>query len=258
MTKNLITGATLQSLVPNYKNLKIDFEDDGVILLEGSPEQVNTASEALENEIERLSNGHRSEVVDQKLNHHAIEKHDTLMPKLKKNKNGVQINIPDESNFTISTNNITSDKTIRTSIKNIQAIIDDLFKQANKLEERLDKNEDDKDFYEAVKSLFKQSNDLLKKFDITLKWNSKANELDTLQEANISKNLKKEKTADPCNGVQRDGEFNIKIDSNIESKLEIPSFIFLFDGKFGIEIVENGQKRILKNIFGKIVYLKLL
>jgi exosome complex RNA-binding protein Rrp4 len=91
-------GATLQSLVPNQDKLKIDFEDGGVIYLEGPPEQVNTASQALEKEIERLSKDLCSEVVtvDPKLHRHVIGKHGSLVSKLK-NENDVQITIPDES-----------------------------------------------------------------------------------------------------------------------------------------------------------------
>uniref|UniRef100_A0A914Y922 K Homology domain-containing protein n=1 Tax=Panagrolaimus superbus TaxID=310955 RepID=A0A914Y922_9BILA len=91
-------GATLQSLVPNQDKLKIDFEDGGVIYLEGSPEQVNTASQALEKEIERLSKDLTSEIVTVPVNlhRHIIGKSGSLVTKLK-NENDVNINIPDES-----------------------------------------------------------------------------------------------------------------------------------------------------------------
>jgi hypothetical protein len=91
-------GATLQSLVPNQDKLKIDFEDGGVIYLEGSPDAVNAASQSLESEIERLSKDLSSEVINvpATLHRHIVGRNGSLVTKLK-NENDVQISIPDES-----------------------------------------------------------------------------------------------------------------------------------------------------------------
>jgi hypothetical protein len=91
-------GATLQSLVPNQDKLKIDFEDGGVIYLEGPPEQVNNASQSLEKEIERLSKDLSSELVNvpAALHKHIVGRSGSLVTKLK-NEYDVQITIPDES-----------------------------------------------------------------------------------------------------------------------------------------------------------------
>ena len=51
------------SLVPNHDKLKIDFDETGVIYLEGPPDQIDCARKAVDNEIARLSKDLSSEVV---------------------------------------------------------------------------------------------------------------------------------------------------------------------------------------------------
>uniref|UniRef100_A0A7E4VJH2 Vigilin 1 n=1 Tax=Panagrellus redivivus TaxID=6233 RepID=A0A7E4VJH2_PANRE len=91
-------GATLASLVPNQDKLKIDFEDGGIVFIEGPPEQVNAAAEALEQEVARLTKELASDVVKvpANLHRHIVGRNGALVNKLKAD-NDVQITIPDES-----------------------------------------------------------------------------------------------------------------------------------------------------------------
>ena len=91
-------GATLNQLVPKQDKLKIDFEDGGVIYLEGPPEQVNAAADSLQKEITRLTKEVSSETikVPANLHRHIVGRNGALVNKLKSD-NEVQIIIPDES-----------------------------------------------------------------------------------------------------------------------------------------------------------------
>uniref|UniRef100_A0A914PCD5 K Homology domain-containing protein n=1 Tax=Panagrolaimus davidi TaxID=227884 RepID=A0A914PCD5_9BILA len=176
-------------------------------------EQINTASEALEKEIEKLSNGHRSEVVDQKLNHDTIEKDS------------------DESTFNskMSTNAVASDQP--------------------PLQESNAENVQTK--HEGLRLLIKQAkkcHDLQKEFNSTIKPYSKKSELVTLEENNnrvneIIKNLETCVENDIIQ-LQNDEIFGTKNDSD-STKFGLPSFIFLIDGRFGIEIYESGTTKML-------------
>uniref|UniRef100_A0AC35FX99 C-type lectin domain-containing protein n=1 Tax=Panagrolaimus sp. PS1159 TaxID=55785 RepID=A0AC35FX99_9BILA len=187
-------------------------------------DQVNTASEALEKEIEKLSNDHRSEIVRRKLNHDAIEKHDTLVPKLK-NENGVQIDVPGKSttsNLKMSTNAIASDQPLQVyNGENVQ-----------------------------TKHDAKKCHDLQTEFNNTVKPYSKKFEFVTLKKENnrvneIIMNLETCVQNDTTQ-LQNDEKFGNKNDSN-STKFGIPSFNFLFDGRFGIEIYENGTTKMLND-----------
>lgn len=91
-------GATLQALVPKQDKLKLEFEDGGLIYLEGSPEAVKMANNALSAEIARLTKELASEVVHvaPNLHRHVIGRNGALVNKLKE-ENNVQITIPNES-----------------------------------------------------------------------------------------------------------------------------------------------------------------
>lgn len=90
-------GSTLQALVPNKDKVQIDFEDGGVILLEGAPEYVKAAQTALNNEIARLEKEMSSETikVHPSLHRHVIGRGGSLITKIKE-ETGVQILIPNE------------------------------------------------------------------------------------------------------------------------------------------------------------------
>jgi transcription antitermination factor NusA-like protein len=91
-------GATLQALVPRQEKLKIDFEDGGVIYLEGPLEAVNNAFDALTAEINRLSKDMASEAirVPSNLHRHIIGKNGANVNKIKEDFD-VQISIPSEN-----------------------------------------------------------------------------------------------------------------------------------------------------------------
>uniref|UniRef100_A0A915E443 K Homology domain-containing protein n=1 Tax=Ditylenchus dipsaci TaxID=166011 RepID=A0A915E443_9BILA len=91
-------GATLQSLVPKQDKLKLEFEDGGLIYLEGPPEAVKAAQTALNAEISRLTKELSSEVVKVApgLHRHIIGRNGALVNKLKDD-NDVQIAIPNET-----------------------------------------------------------------------------------------------------------------------------------------------------------------
>jgi hypothetical protein len=90
-------GATLQALVPKQDRLKIDFEDGGLIYLEGPPEAVKSAAAALSGEIGRLTKEMSSESihVPPALHRHIIGRSGALVNKLK-DEHDVQIRIPNE------------------------------------------------------------------------------------------------------------------------------------------------------------------
>lgn len=90
-------GSTLQALVPNKEKVQIDFYDGGVIFLEGAPEDVKAAQNALSNEIKRLSEEMSSETirVHPSLHRHVIGRGGALISKIKE-ETGVQIIIPNE------------------------------------------------------------------------------------------------------------------------------------------------------------------
>lgn len=90
-------GSTLQALVPNKEKVQIDFEDGGLIFLEGSPEDVKVAQAALETEIKRLTAEMSSEMikVHPSLHRHVIGRGGALISKIK-DETGVQITIPNE------------------------------------------------------------------------------------------------------------------------------------------------------------------
>lgn len=91
-------GATLQSLVPKQEKLKLEFEDGGLIYLEGPPETVKAAQQALNVEIARLTKELSSEVVrvPPAFHRHLIGRNGALVNKLK-DENDVQIAIPLET-----------------------------------------------------------------------------------------------------------------------------------------------------------------
>jgi exosome complex RNA-binding protein Rrp4/ribosomal protein S3 len=91
-------GATLQALVPNQDKLKLEFEDGGLIYLEGPPETVKAAQQALNVEIARLTKEMASEglKVPPNLHRHIIGRNGALVNKLKE-ENDVNIIIPHES-----------------------------------------------------------------------------------------------------------------------------------------------------------------
>ncbi|VDN04210.1 unnamed protein product [Thelazia callipaeda] len=89
-------GATLESLVPNKDKVQIGFEQDGLIYLEGAPEEVKKAQVSLLNEINRLSEEMSSEIikVHPSLHRHVIGRGGALSSI--KDETGVQITIPNE------------------------------------------------------------------------------------------------------------------------------------------------------------------
>lgn len=99
MRRHLIgpKGQNLQSLVPNQDKLKIDF-DDGIIYIEGPPEQVKQAQSKLSAEISRLGDEYCSDVmhVAPNLHRHVIGRSGALVNKLKEEFD-VQISVPNES-----------------------------------------------------------------------------------------------------------------------------------------------------------------
>ncbi|VDK29175.1 unnamed protein product [Gongylonema pulchrum] len=90
-------GSTLQTLVPNRDRVQIGFENDGLIYLEGSPEDVKKAQASLLNEIDRLTEEMSSETikVHPSLHRHVIGRGGALISKIKE-ETGVQITIPHE------------------------------------------------------------------------------------------------------------------------------------------------------------------
>jgi hypothetical protein len=68
-----------QNLIPNQEKLKIDF-DDGIIYIEGPPEQVRNAQSKLSAEISRLGNEYCSDVIHvaPALHRHVIGRSGTL------------------------------------------------------------------------------------------------------------------------------------------------------------------------------------
>uniref|UniRef100_A0A0R3RY71 Vigilin n=1 Tax=Elaeophora elaphi TaxID=1147741 RepID=A0A0R3RY71_9BILA len=90
-------GATLETLVPNKDKVQIAFEQDGLIYLEGAPEEVKKAQMSLLCEIERLTEEMSSETikVSPSLHRHVIGRGGALISKIK-DETGVQISIPNE------------------------------------------------------------------------------------------------------------------------------------------------------------------
>nr|CAD2180551.1 unnamed protein product [Meloidogyne enterolobii] len=99
MRRHLIgpRGANLQNLVPHQENLRLDFEE-GLIYIEGPPEEVLQAKQKLSKEITRLGNEFCSEVmhVAPSLHRHIIGKSGSVVNKLKEDFD-VQIFVPNES-----------------------------------------------------------------------------------------------------------------------------------------------------------------
>uniref|UniRef100_A0A915EMX8 K Homology domain-containing protein n=1 Tax=Ditylenchus dipsaci TaxID=166011 RepID=A0A915EMX8_9BILA len=91
-------GATLQSLVPKQDKLKLEFEDGGLIYLEGPPEAVKAAKTALNAEISRLTKELSSEVVKVApgLHGHIIGRNGSLVNKLEDD-NDVKITRPNQT-----------------------------------------------------------------------------------------------------------------------------------------------------------------
>uniref|UniRef100_A0A0N5A8M1 Vigilin n=1 Tax=Syphacia muris TaxID=451379 RepID=A0A0N5A8M1_9BILA len=91
-------GSTLQALVPNKDKVQIDFEDGGVIIIEGAPEYVKAAETALKKEVARLEEEMSSETmkVRPSLHRHVIGRGGSLITKIK-DETGVQIIIPNEA-----------------------------------------------------------------------------------------------------------------------------------------------------------------
>lgn len=90
-------GATLETLVPNKDKVQIGFEPDGLIYLEGAPEEVKKAQMSLLCEIKRLTEEMSSETVkvSPSLHRHVIGRGGSLISKIK-DATGVQISIPNE------------------------------------------------------------------------------------------------------------------------------------------------------------------
>ncbi|VBB30290.1 unnamed protein product [Acanthocheilonema viteae] len=90
-------GATLETLVPNKDKVQIGFEQDGLIYLEGAPEEVKKAQMSLLCEIKRLTDEMSSETirVSPSLHRHVIGRGGALISKIK-DETGVQISIPNE------------------------------------------------------------------------------------------------------------------------------------------------------------------
>ncbi|OZC06636.1 hypothetical protein X798_06373 [Onchocerca flexuosa] len=90
-------GATLENLVPNKDKVQIGFEQDGLIYLEGAPEEVKKAQMSLGCEIKRLTEKMSSETikVSPSLHRHVIGRGGALISKIK-DETGVQISIPNE------------------------------------------------------------------------------------------------------------------------------------------------------------------
>ncbi|KAI6172476.1 ViGiLN-like protein [Aphelenchoides besseyi] len=90
-------GSKLQELVPKQDRLNVEFEDGGVIYIEGPPEAIKSASTALQKEIDRLTKEMASEVVKvpSYLHRHIIGRQGASISKIK-NDFDVQITIPDE------------------------------------------------------------------------------------------------------------------------------------------------------------------
>ena len=106
-------GATLQQLVPKQDRLNVEFEDGGMIFIEGPPEAVKNANAALRAEIERLTTEMAIEIVKVKpyLHRHIIGRQGALSRRVRaarkilhiqflvskiKNDHDVRITIPDE------------------------------------------------------------------------------------------------------------------------------------------------------------------
>ncbi|EJD75804.1 KH domain-containing protein [Loa loa] len=90
-------GTTLENLVPNKDKVQIAFEQDGLIYLEGAPEEVKKAHTSLLCEIKRLTEEMTSETikVSPSLHRHVIGRGGALISKIK-DETGVQISIPNE------------------------------------------------------------------------------------------------------------------------------------------------------------------
>ncbi|EJW75496.1 hypothetical protein WUBG_13596, partial [Wuchereria bancrofti] len=90
-------GMTLETLVPNKDKVQIGFEQDGLIYLEGAPEEVKKAHMSLLCEIKRLTEEMSSETikVSPPLHRHVIGRGGALISKIK-DETGVQISIPNE------------------------------------------------------------------------------------------------------------------------------------------------------------------
>lgn len=90
-------GSKLQSLIPQDDRLKVDFEDGGIIYIEGPPEAVKTAHSSLSNEISRLDKEMASIgiKVPPALHRHIIGRNGAQVNKLKE-ENDVQISVPGE------------------------------------------------------------------------------------------------------------------------------------------------------------------
>ncbi|VDK79439.1 unnamed protein product [Litomosoides sigmodontis] len=90
-------GATLETLVPNKDKVQIGFEQDGLIYLEGAPEEVKKAQMSLLCQIKRLTDEMSSETIKviPSLHRHVIGRGGALISKIK-DETGVQISIPNE------------------------------------------------------------------------------------------------------------------------------------------------------------------
>uniref|UniRef100_A0A915Q0U1 K Homology domain-containing protein n=1 Tax=Setaria digitata TaxID=48799 RepID=A0A915Q0U1_9BILA len=90
-------GATLENLVPNKDKVQVGFEQDGLIYLEGPPEEVKKAHRSLLCEIKRLTEEMSSQTikVNPSLHRHVIGRGGALISKIKED-TGVQISIPNE------------------------------------------------------------------------------------------------------------------------------------------------------------------
>lgn len=91
-------GATLQTLVPNRGKVQVDFDNNGTIFIEGSPEEVKAAQTALDAEVKRLIKEMAIETikVHPTLHRHVIGRGGALISKIK-DETGVQISIPNEA-----------------------------------------------------------------------------------------------------------------------------------------------------------------
>jgi polyribonucleotide nucleotidyltransferase len=90
-------GATLQTIVTSKERVQVDFEEAGVIYLEGPPEDVRQTHDALTAAIQKLQAEMATEIVKvhPTYHRHVIGRGGALITKIK-NETGVQITIPNE------------------------------------------------------------------------------------------------------------------------------------------------------------------
>ncbi|KAI6217555.1 ViGiLN-like protein [Aphelenchoides besseyi] len=128
-------GSKLQELVPKQDRLNVEFEDGGVIYIEGPPEAIKSASTALQKEIDRLTKEMASEVVKvpSYLHRHIIGRQGASISKIK-NDFDVQITIPDEHKGS-------DEIKIEGRKENVKKAVAEIRDQATKLEQKMPKDQ---------------------------------------------------------------------------------------------------------------------